>query len=47
MSAEVEESNKCWFFNKKVNVQDNKVRDHGHVTRKYRDSARWSCNINL
>ena len=26
---------------------DDKVRDHDHVTGKYRDSAHWSCNINL
>ena len=25
---------------------DNKVRDHDHVTLKYRGSAHWSCNIN-
>ena len=26
---------------------DNKVRDHDHVTGKYRGSDYWSCNINL
>ena len=26
---------------------DNKVRDHDHVTGKYRGSAQWNCNINL
>ena len=33
--------------NKLFDVQDNKVRDHCHVTGKYRGSAHWSCNINL
>ena len=28
-------------------VGDDKVRDHFHLTRKYRRAAHWSCNINL
>ena len=28
-------------------VQDIKVRDHDHITGKYRGSTLWSCNINL
>ena len=24
-----------------------KVRDHCHITRNYRGSAHWSCNVNL
>ena len=27
--------------------EDNKVRDHDHVTGKYKGSAHWSYNINL
>ena len=26
---------------------DEKVRDHCHVTRKFRGAAHWSCNTNL
>ena len=26
---------------------DNKVRDHYHITGKYRGASHWSCNINL
>ena len=26
---------------------DNKVRDHCHITGKYRVAAHWSCNVNL
>ena len=32
---------------KLFDVGENKVRDHCHVTGKYRGSAHWSCNINL
>ena len=28
-------------------VGDDKVRDHCHITRKCRDAAHWSCNINF
>ena len=40
-------SHKCWICDKLFDVRDNKVRDHCHVTGKYRGSAHWSCNINL
>ena len=40
-------SNKCWICDKLFDVGDNKVRDHYHITEKYRGSAHWSCNINL
>ena len=26
---------------------DDKVREHCHITKKYRGAAHWSCNINL
>ena len=37
-------SDKCWICNKLFDVGDNKVRDHCHITGKYRGSANWSCN---
>ena len=40
-------SSKCWIRDKLFEVEDNKVRDHCHITGKYRSSAHWSCNINL
>ena len=50
MSAEenerFERSNICWICGKLINF-DEKVRDHCHITGKYRGSAHWSCNINL
>ena len=49
MSAEEEEqfekSEICWICNKLID--DNKVRDHCHITGKYRGAAHWNCNINL
>ena len=40
-------SNICWICNKFFDVSDNKVRDHCHVTGKYRDAAHWSYNVNF
>ena len=51
MSTEDEErfqlSNKCWISDKLFDMGNNKIRDHFHITRKYRRSAHWSCNVNL
>ena len=51
MSAEEEEkfqlSNSCWICNKLFDVGDEKVRDHCHITGKYRGAAHFSCNANL
>ena len=56
MSAEEEEeeeeekfqlTNSCWICNKLFDVGDEKVRDHCHITGKYRGAAHWNCNINL
>ena len=51
MSAEkekrFEQSNICWICGKLFEISDNKVRDHCHVTGKYRGAAHRSCNINL
>ena len=51
MSAAEEEkfqlSNNCWICDKLFGVGDEKVRDHCHITGKYRGAAHRSCNINL
>ena len=50
MSAEEERfqlRNSCWICDKLFDVGDDKVRDHCHITGKYRHAAHWSCNINL
>ena len=46
-NEEFERSNICWIRGKLINAGDNKVRDHCHITGKYRGAAHWSCNINL
>ena len=40
-------SNICWICEKLIDDDDEKVRDHCHVTSKFRGAAHWSCNINL
>ena len=40
-------SNSCWTCEKLINDADEKVRDHCHITGKFRGIAQWSCNINL
>ena len=50
MSAEEEKfqlSNICWICDKLFDVGDDRVRDHCHITGKYRGAAHWSCNVNL
>ena len=36
-----------WICEKLIGDDDEKVRDHCHVTGKFRGAAHWSCNINL
>ena len=40
-----QQSNSCWICKKLID--DEKVRDHCHVTGKFRGAAHWSCNINF
>ena len=51
MSAEEEErfemNNICWICNKLFEISDNKVRDHCHISGKYRGATHWSCNVNF
>ena len=37
-------SNLCWISEKRINNDDEKVRDHCHITRTFRVAAHWSCN---
>ena len=51
MSAEENErfelANICWIGGKLIEISDNKVKDHCHITGKYRGAIHYSCNVNL
>ena len=42
-----QESNNCWICKKLTDNYDKNVRDHCHVTAKFRGAAHWDCNINI
>ena len=42
-----QQSNSCWICEKLIDHDNEKVRDHCHVTGKFRGAAHWSCNINF
>ena len=42
-----QQSINCWICKKLIDNEDEKVRDHCHITGKFRGSAHWDCNINL
>ena len=52
MSTEEEEeerfrlSNSCWICDKLLDIGDDKVSDHCHITGKYRGAAHWNCILN-
>ena len=39
------QSSSCWICEKLIGNDDEKVRYHCHVTRKFRGLAHWGCNI--
>ena len=40
-----QQSNSCCICKKLIDNDDEKVRDHCHVTRKFIGTAHWGCNI--
>ena len=40
-------SNDCWICNEKIIKNKDKVRDHCHITGKYRGAAHSQCNVKL
>ena len=42
-----QKSNSCWICKKLIDNDEEKVRDHCHVTGKFRGAAHRNCNINF
>ena len=42
-----QQSDNCWICKKIIDNEDEKVRDHCHITGKFISSACWGCNINF
>ena len=42
-----QQSNSCWICKNLTNHDDEKVKDHSHITSKFRGAAHWDCNINF
>ena len=44
---EFKQSSSCWICKKVIDNNEEKVRDHCHITGKFRGAAHWNCNINF
>ena len=42
-----QKSNNCWICNEFINNDEEKVKDHCHVTAKFRGAAHRNCNVNF
>ena len=42
-----QQSNNCWICKKHIDSDNEKVRDHCHITGKFRGAAHRSCNVNF
>ena len=42
-----QQSSSCWTCKKLIHNDEEKVRDHCHVTGKFRGAVHWNCNINF
>ena len=40
-----QQSNNCWICKKLIDNEDENVRDHCHITGKFKGSAHWDCNM--
>ena len=42
-----QQSNNCWICKKVIDNEDEKVRDHCHITGRFKGATHWDCNINF
>ena len=42
-----QKSNNCWICKKLISNDEDKVRDHCHITGKVRGAAHRNCNVNF
>ena len=42
-----QQSNNCWICKKLIDNKDEEVRDHCHISGKFRGASHWDCNINF
>ena len=42
-----QKSNNCWICKKLIDNDEDKVRDHCHITGKFRGAAHKRCNLNF
>ena len=42
-----QQSNSCWIYKELIYNDEEKVRNHCHITSKFRGAAHWDCNINF
>ena len=44
---QLQSSNTCWICKKLIDDDDEKIRDHCHITGNFSGAAFWSCNLQL
>ena len=42
-----QQNSSCWICKEPIDNDKDKVRDHCHVTGKFRGATYWDCNINF
>ena len=47
MKERYQNSQDCWICNEKINSDKDKVRDHSHITGKFRGAAHNQCNLKV
>ena len=42
-----QKNNNCWICKKLIDNDEGKVRDHSHITGKFRGAAHRNCNVDF